>query len=122
MKSWIAGAALCALAACGKADRRPDLSKLTPEEACQVMAKRAWACKDAMLDTALGLLRRQGGTDEDVGAMRRLLSQPLQCQGSALAGLADATRCYSDDCARLASCYLTMAYGPDGERLRPTVR
>src|SRR5690242_18899832 len=102
MKTWLAGAALCAADACVKIDeqpaRRPDLSKLAPDEACQVMAKRAWACRDARLDAALGLLRKQCGTDDDAAAMRRLFSQPLACQGSALAGLANATRCYSDDC------------------------
>lgn len=121
MKTWIAGATPCALAACGKADQAPDLSKLPPDEACHVMAKRAWEYKDAMLDTALGLLRKQGGTDEDLGAMRRLMSQPLECEGSALAGLADATRCLRR-LREAGRVLLTMAYGPDGERLRPTVR
>jgi hypothetical protein len=124
MKNWIACAVLCAVAACGKSDKGPDVTKMKPEEACKVIAKRAWECKDTITDALKTMAKAHGASETEMNGIANAFGTPMKCEGRELEGMDQLQICYDHDCKKLAACFGSMLMagmegGGDSPRVPP---
>jgi hypothetical protein len=115
MKAWIVLAV--ALAACGKKDEGQDPKKLPPLEACRVVAKRVFECRDVIVEGVIAEMKKQG-EDGDVDEIRDVFAQPMPCEGADPKELDPLLTCYDHDCKKLAACVVPILAG--GMEAAPT--
>jgi hypothetical protein len=110
MRTWIAIAMLLALAACGgeKKKEKQDFSKMDDTQACRVISKRVFECKDEVKKEIGAALKQAGEPDEHIAEATAMLDQPLPCEGIERGALDTVKTCYDDDCKKLAACMVPM--------------
>ena len=107
--------AVLVLSACGNGGGGPDVTKMKPDEACRVIARRAFQCRATIVRTVSASLTRLGATDDVVSQVTFRLSRPLPCDQVDARELEPLRSCYDHDCDRLASCFDAIM----SEGLRP---
>ena len=101
--------AMLVLSACGKGSAGPDVTKMKPDEACRVIAKRAFECKDTIVKTVSASMKKAGAPDDVVARMATTLAQPLPCGQVDARELDPLLSFYDHDCSKLATCFEAIA-------------
>jgi hypothetical protein len=124
MRIWILALAL--LVACKKEAAKPNLSKMEPEEACRVISKRAFECKDTITAKVSAAMKQAGASDAEVAKLSGSMVTPARCEGVTADEIDPLVTCYDPDCAKLANCYEAMVKESmtpaGGDSAQPTPR
>jgi len=110
-----------ALAACGSSSSsKTDLSKMSPEDACRAISKRAFECKDTIIPAVSDAMKKAGADDGSIKAITAQMQLPMSCDKLDTQSLDQMETCYDDDCGKLSKCFvgfaqqaLTPGGGPD---------
>jgi hypothetical protein len=98
-----------ALAACGSSSSKTDLSKMSPDEACRTISKRAFECKDTIIPAVSSAMKKAGADDATIKAMTQQMQMPMPCDKVDATSLSQMEICYDDDCGKLSQCFVGVA-------------
>ena len=98
-----------ALAACGSSGSKTDLSKMTPDQACRTISKRAFECKDTIVSAVSDALKKAGAPESTINQMAQQMAMPLPCDKVDQQVLDQMMTCYDDDCGKLSQCFVGIA-------------
>ena len=98
-----------ALVGCGKSAEKKDLSKMSTEEACRTIQKRAVECKETIVAEVSKAMKKAGAKDDEVAQLGAMITMPRSCTDVSKEDIDPMITCYDDDCGKLAQCYVAMA-------------
>jgi hypothetical protein len=106
MRNQLGGLVVVLLAACGKEESTPDLTKMEPEAACAMIQAQVYQCRETIVSSFRKEMEAAGAPEREIASMAEAMSEMGgdRCEGMTRGAIASISSCFSKDCGKLATC------------------